>query len=328
MTTRGGPHAPIPHCAPGVWPEGIPSARFAAHVQQAMTPTCRVAILGLADDLGVRLNGGRVGAKGGPTAFRAALARYGVAQPDGFSWPHVFDAGDVIPAHGDDAAALAETHRRVTEAARELVHRGLFPIAIGGGHDLTFAFVRGVMEGVAERESAAGRPVPSWSGLYFDPHLDVRETPGSGMAFRALVERCGVLALVNVGFGPLVNSREHAAWFREHGGAFAQFGAHEVGPSENPAQVSGASQNGAPHAWFCSFDLDVLDMSVAPGVSAPNPCGVDVGTAAIAIARIAGHPSLRCLDFMELNPFHDEQGRTARVAAHLFLRALAARTGP
>ncbi|MEO1129082.1 MAG: hypothetical protein AAFX05_05155, partial [Planctomycetota bacterium] len=36
-----------------------------------------VALLGLPDDLGVRLNGGRPGAAAGPTAFRAALARAG-----------------------------------------------------------------------------------------------------------------------------------------------------------------------------------------------------------------------------------------------------------
>ena len=70
----------------------------------------------------------------------------------------------------------------------------LFPIAIGGGHDLTFPFVRAVIEFWRTRGIDIG------SGVYFDAHLDVRDTPGSGMPFRRLIEDCGVNALVN--FGP------------------------------------------------------------------------------------------------------------------------------
>jgi hypothetical protein len=77
----------FPHTTPGVWPDGIDPGRFAAHVHQALPAACRVAMIGLADDLGVRLNGGRPGAREGPRAFRAALARYGVAHPDGWEWP-------------------------------------------------------------------------------------------------------------------------------------------------------------------------------------------------------------------------------------------------
>ena len=76
---------------------------------------------------------------------------------------------------------LEATHRRVTAATTALLDAGLFPIAIGGGHDLTFPFVRAI---AAEHSGLAG--------VYFDAHLDVRETRGSGMPFRRLVEDCGV----------------------------------------------------------------------------------------------------------------------------------------
>lgn len=89
-----------------------------------------MGLIGLADDLGVRLNSGRPGAKGGPSAFRAALARYGSSDA---AWPGVFDAGDVDPAPGDDAAALDRTHARVTEAVAALLDAGLLPVGVGGG---------------------------------------------------------------------------------------------------------------------------------------------------------------------------------------------------
>ncbi|HVZ31208.1 MAG TPA: arginase family protein, partial [Polyangiaceae bacterium] len=93
--------------------------RFAARVQSDTPAGCRVALLGLPDDLGVLLNGGRPGAQRGPSAFRAALARFGVPWDglrDRALALSVFDAGDIEPAPGASALALAETHARVLDA--------------------------------------------------------------------------------------------------------------------------------------------------------------------------------------------------------------------
>src|SRR4051812_41120798 len=54
-----------------------------------------IALIGFACDEGVRRNGGRVGAKGGPRAIRAAMAN--------FAWHQhhpVYDAGDVDCSDG------------------------------------------------------------------------------------------------------------------------------------------------------------------------------------------------------------------------------------
>src|SRR5438067_3676771 len=169
----------IPHTQPATWPANIPTSRLAAHLH-ASPVGCRVALLGLPDDEGVRLNSGRAGARDGPRALREALAGYGVAAPEGFQWPRIFDAGDVIP--GKD---IHETHDRVTQATAALLEHGLFPIAIGGGHDLTFPFVRAVIAHAHKHRQEA------LAGVYFDAHLDVRFSVGSGMPFRSLVEQCG-----------------------------------------------------------------------------------------------------------------------------------------
>ena len=121
--------------------------------------------------------------------------------------PLVFDAGDITPADGNDAAALHRTHARVSEAVAAVLDLGLFPIAVGGGHDLTFPFVRAVIE------HHRSRGIRVADGVYADAHLDVRDTAGSGMPFRRLIEDCGVARLNVDGLNPLVNSREHHAWF-------------------------------------------------------------------------------------------------------------------
>ncbi|MCL4220422.1 MAG: formimidoylglutamase [Phycisphaerales bacterium] len=267
------------------------SSRLADRIWSTEPAAARIALIGLPDDRGVEMNGGRVGARGGPAAFRAALARYGAAEANGVSWPGVCDVGDVQPG-----SSLKETHDRVTSAVSAVIERGLFPVGIGGGHDLTFAFVRAV----ALREHLD-------AGVYFDAHLDVRVEEGSGMPFRRLVEVCGIKALHAHGLDPYANTGEHMQWFRQHGGKVGGFGPGEEWPLG---------------ALFASFDLDVIDQAFAPGVSAGNPCGW-TPELADRWARSAGAcERVRCFDIMELNPSHDEGGRTARLAVRLLLAFL------
>jgi len=313
----------VPHTVAPEWPTEIAPTRFAATVRHDRPTDCQVALLGLPDDTGVKLNRGRPGAARGPAAFREALARYGAAE-SAAQLPRVFDAGDVEISPG----SLRETHDRVTAATAALLDRGLFPVAIGGGHDLTFPFVR-----------AVAAKFPGLAGIYFDAHLDVRDTPGSGMPFRKLVEECGVRALHLHGFRPAVNSRAHLDWFLAHGGKIYPDGspvrlpaAREVGAKRLAARARPAASKPAPTSnslrlpagcLFASFDLDVLDAAHAPGVSALNPCGWSVREAAAWVGACGTSPAVRCFDLMELNPAHDDSGRTARVAAHLFLTFLA-----
>lgn len=251
-----------------------------------------VVLLGVPDDTGVGLNNGRQGAAEGPAALRAALARYGNATPTGFTWPTVADAGDVEPG-----GSLEETHARVTAAAGQILDTGSLPVMIGGGHDLTFPFVRALCERLEKP------PV----GVYFDAHLDVRAESGSGMPFRRLVEDCGVRELHVHGLDQLVNSTDHTGWFQAHGGRVDPFEPDDDWPAGD---------------LFVSFDLDVIDQSAAPGVSAMNPCGWP-SHLAFRWAEAAGTcPRVRCFDIMELSPPHDEGGRTARLAAGLFLSFL------
>lgn len=331
---------------PPAWPDIAPS-RFAAGIERgawpptpaaagrsAFTPT--IALLGLPDDLGVRLNHGRTGAALGPTAFRAALARYGAT--DCLALPvrasteggqrgglRVVDFGDVHPAPGDDADALHETHRRVSAAAHAIAAAGHLPTAIGGGHDLTFAFVSGVLQahgsrrpptdqrGDSPKQRSHTAPTNA-AGVYFDAHLDVRAEAGSGMPFRALVEQCGVVSLTVCGLDEWAATREHLAWFRDHGGA------RHDGPPESFLWPSAPT--------FVSLDLDVIDQAYAPGVSAMNPCGWTPELAARWCRAAGSNPRTICFDIMELSPPHDDAlgseaagrvRRTARLAARLWL---------
>lgn len=278
----------VPHCRAPVW-ETRATSRMCASIELEDPADCRIAILGMPDDTGVGLNGGRLGAAGGPAALRRAMERYGTRFPDRGDWARVFDAGDVSPGE-----SLEETHERVVEAAGALHDLGLFPIGIGGGHDLTLPFVR------AASERAEG----AMAGVYFDAHLDVREKVGSGMPFRRLVEIGAARELHVHGLDAFSNSREHLDWFSEHGGRIERFAPEGRWPRG---------------AMFVSLDLDVIDQAFAPGVSAMNPCGWSPAACERWVRAAARQDGLRCFDIMELNPAVDESGRTARLAARLLL---------
>jgi arginase family enzyme len=327
------------HIDPPRWP-AIRPGRWAQRVRTDNAAGCRVALLGLPDDTGVALNSGRPGARHGPRALRAALASFGTSfdRSGGTDLDlSIFDVGDVRPAavQGDaaDADAMHETHARITEMATALHEAGMVVVALGGGHDLTLPTVRALSQhaGVACR------------GVNLDPHLDVRDADGSGMPFRRLIEG-GWLdpsRFAEIGCGTFSNAREHVEWLRaQHA---TMIGIEEVdtpnfdvmGPM---LRVLGPIDAAEPPPAFVSIDLDCLDGSAAPGVSAVNPRGVPVRVAAQA-ARLAGrHPAVRHIDVMELSPPHDDPawptagalddralpvGRTARLAALLVLECIA-----
>jgi arginase family enzyme len=64
-----------------------------------------------------------------------------------------------------------------------------------------------------------------------------------------------------------------------------------------------------------SLDLDSIASAHAPGVSAPQPQGL-TASEAIEMMEISGaDPKVASLGIFELNPEHDADGATSRLAA-------------
>jgi formimidoylglutamase len=305
----------LAHTTPPRWP-AIKPDRFAARVRSDVPEGCALALIGLPDDTGVKLNGGRPGAALGPAAFRTALAGFGTDWDgrDGRRLnARVFDAGDVEPARAGDEQALEETHARVQRAVAELHGLGLLPICIGGGHDLSLPAITALAR-------HAGGAV---GGISLDAHLDTRERVGSGMAFRRLIDAGSVAPrwFAEIGLGRFVNDEADLRWLTDKGATLVS--AEAVLGGEMPFnRLFGIALAHAPAA-FVSVDLDGLDATVAPGVSAPNPMGLLTRHAATLCEAAGAAAGVRHFDIMELSPPHDDAGRTARVAAFLMLSFLA-----
>lgn len=322
----------VPHTLKYDWGRlAVPADRLAARIATEPSGGCQIALLGLPDDTGVLLNGGRSGARRGPGAFRAALSKVANAFDaiTGLNLADVgiYDAGDVVPPErsGDDVRDMIGMHDRVTEAVEVLARAGMITVCIGGGHDLTYAAVRGHF-----RRLESGKRM---GGVNIDAHLDLRETPGSGMAFRRIIEESGPSGLgimpagrfAEIGLGRFSNAREHLEYARLAGVTLV-FRDRSPDPMLLTALFDHLAGGPRDEFFFASFDLDSVDSAYAPGVSAMNWHGLAPATAMQMCELLGRNTKVRHFDIMELSPPNDHpvhSGRSARLAASLFVSFVA-----
>ena len=270
-----------------------------------------VAIIGVPEDRGITANKGRAGAAAGPDDIRRRLYKLTPGFNSDFMRLRIVDVGNVDTKE----LTLAEVHDAETEAVAEIVARGGLPVVLGGGHDLTYPGVRGLVTGANIGRGGMGL-------INVDAHLDVRSDENginSGTSFyRALTQLPGGAlsgeAFVEFGIQEQYNSPYYYNWVLEQGGRVVTL--REV--SERVMEfflqaLNAAGKNG--RAIAVSLDIDAVRSTEAPGASASNPSGLKAPELD-KIAYLAGRSvKVKYLDIMEVSPPLDEDHRTAALAA-------------
>lgn len=255
-------------------------------------PPADVALFGVPYDGAVV---GRKGARLGPDAIRAELRKL---KPQGER--RFLDLGNARMPDG-----VREAGEAARAAMREAVRTRAFPVALGGDHSLTYGLVRGVVDELG--------PV---AVLNVDAHLDVREAepPNSGTSFRRLVDDKVVPGdwVTEVGVREFATSHRYVAWAKRAGITVKR----ELALPEVPRGAAGV---------YLSLDIDVLDESAAPGVSAPTPGGPSTRELFDYLRGLAARVPLVAMDVVETCPPLDVDNRTARAAAWSILHVLAGR---
>lgn len=273
----------------------------------------------------------RPGCLMGPAAYRTA----GIAGTLGALGHSVEDRGDVVPATpGTETCANPAVHHlpetlawtgAIRTAMADALADGM-PIVMGGDHSLAL----GSVAGVAAHAAAIGRPA---FVIWLDAHSDFHtldSTTSGNLHGTPMAYASGL-----PGFDPFPPFPAPIP-----GENICMFGIRSVDPAEHAAMqptdiivndMRALDEHGivAPLRTFLdrvraadgllhvSLDVDFLDPSIAPAVGTTVPGGTTFREAHLVMELLHESRLVTSLDLVELNPFLDERGRTAKLMVDL-----------
>ncbi|MBN9675514.1 arginase [Salipiger bermudensis] len=268
----------------------------------------------------------------GPASLRTAGLAEGLA---GLGW-EVSDRGDVsiAPQASQPHANPALNHLAETSAWIAALHAAAYdagaacdlPIFMGGDHSMA----AGTVPAMARRAQEAGRPL---FVLWLDAHPDLHtlETSESGnlhgtpVAYFTGQPGCDAYPTLPATVDPAnicmmgirsVDAAEQVR-IRELGVEVHDMRAiDETGVLEPLRRFLDRVReaNGMLHV---SFDVDFLDPAIAPAVGTTVPGGATFREAHLIMETLCDSELVSSLDLVELNPFLDERGKTAKLMCDL-----------
>tara|TARA_R110002124_G_scaffold205710_2_gene372234 strand:+ start:8337 stop:9305 length:969 start_codon:yes stop_codon:yes gene_type:complete len=271
-------------------------------------------LLGFASDIGVNRNGGRVGASKGPDHFRksiSSLCWHG--NTDGFT-----DAGNITPENND----LETGHAELGKAVHHILESKNKPFIVGGGHETAFGHFSGISSFLKQNKPDAKLGI-----LNIDAHFDLRPhngIPHSGSPFLQAHEHAEQIDLDLKYFVYGINQDNNTkSLFNKADELGAQFCLNtEVFNNENKSLNKAQKFIKEREFIYLTICLDVFEVAIAPGVSAPAWNGLKLNDALNLIKVVKDSGKLISADICELNPEFDQHGQTAKTAGSLFSKLI------
>lgn len=194
------------------------------------------------------------------------------------------DEGNLELAQGD----LEHSLKRIETAVTEMLDNGKRPLLFGGEHLVTYPIMKAVRKHYEHLQM-----------VHFDAHCDLRdEYEGQKLSHATVMKRVkelGGVAMCQIGI---------------RSGTRQEF--EELDAIGSPALLASRLKKDSP--VYVSFDLDVFDPSLCPGVTTPEPGGLMFNEilgylSVIKDMRIVG------ADIVELAPDYDHTFVSSVVAA-------------
>lgn len=277
---------------------------------------------------------GQKGCVMGPDAYRTA----GLADVLSALGHTVQDDGNIRPEGVPELAspnpalknfdAYAGWTRALYAKASALGQSNVFPIYLGGDHSMAAGTVAGQARAAAEM----GRPL---FVLWLDAHSDFHtldSTASGNLHGTPLAFACGLPGFDALLGAPLkhpvspervellgVRSIDDAErrHLLEHGAGVSdmrRIDEEGIGPILQPFLERVRAENGLLHV---SLDVDFLDPDIAPAVGTTVPGGSTFREAHLVMEILHDSGLVTSLDLVELNPFLDDRGKTARLMVDL-----------
>jgi arginase len=291
----------------------------------------RIALLGAPIDMGASQRGNLMGPAALRTAGLAALLEgldFEVVDYGDLSVTEVTDLVDHPPRNANYYREIQRWTRVLARRGYEIAKTGAIPIFLGGDHTLSM----GSVNAMARHWREQGREL---FVLWLDAHADYNTpetTITANMHGMSAAFLCG-----EPGLDGLLGDDARASIHPER---LDLFGTRSIDKLEKElmqtrrVRVVDMRQidefgvavlirrviervRAADGVLHVSFDVDFLDPSVAPGVGTTVPGGATYREAHLIMELLHDSGVVRSVDIVELNPFLDERGRTARTAVEL-----------
>jgi len=297
----------------------------------ASEPAKKIAVLGAPIEIGASQRGTLMG----PAALRTAGLLTVLEELDFAVEDHgdltvggVAPLMDIPPENTKHYREIQRWIRTISARAYDLVKTGAIPIFLGGDHSLSMGSINGVARHCREQ----GREL---FVMWLDAHADYN-TPATtitgnmhGMSAAFL---CG-----EEGLDGLLGTEPRAAIDSSR---LELFGTRSIDKLEKDLvklrRISVADMRkidefgvsvlirrvidrvkAVDGVLHLSFDVDFLDPEVAPGVGTMVPGGATYREAHLIMELLHDSGVVQSLDIVELNPFLDDRGRTARSVVEL-----------
>jgi len=283
----------------------------------------RISLQGKACFLGIGINSSydSGGVEGAPDAIRALSERYsnadGSAQPINVYNPDrgyilegivIDDLGNLEVLSGEDKCE--ENIERVIRGIKPVLREGGFPVVVGGDHFVTYPVVAAYSGPITVVQlDAHGDCLPL--GIGCPPHASVM-TSVYGLPNIKRIIHAGLRGNLNTGQGL-------DASIRAGNSVITCSKLVEYGPEPLISVISPDEQ------VYITFDCDVLDPSIAPGVGVPEPDGMGYALARDILCELALKADVKGIDFNEYNPQLDWNGITGVHVTNLIMEFISAK---
>jgi len=231
---------------------------------------------------------------------------------------------------------IADVSQEISSAVEGALMDGTIPITIGGDHSLAIGSISGVSSFYRKQNQEFGL-------IWFDAHGDINtpDTSHSGNVH-------GMPLAISLGTGDARLTELHGYSPKVAGKRSVLIGIRDIDEAEreiiSKSGITAFTIRDIDHLGLgrvtdlalgavgadvsgihLSFDIDVLDPEVAPGVSTPARGGLTYREAHLALTLLAESQLVRSIDIAELNPAFDMQNRTADLSVELILSSLGQR---
>ena len=293
---------------------GMPSFMRLPHLTMESQEISRVdmGLVGVPWDAGTT---NRPGPRHGPRQLRDLSTMIRALNPvtgiNPFELVNCADLGDVSPNPID----LKDSLDRIAAFYAELKQRQINPMTAGGDHLVSLPVLRGL---------ATDRPLAM---IHFDSHTDLFDSYFGGFKythgtpFRRAIEE-GLLDpkyVVQIGIRGTAYNYDDIEWGESQGVRIIRV--EELFDRGITAVMAEARAIVGDRPTYCSFDIDFVDPTYAPGTGTPEIGGPNAFQAQQVIRALRG-VDLVGADLVEVSPPFDQSGGTAWLGVSLMFELM------